>query len=68
MALVRRLLGRVGNQGRALENARLASAELAGRRVEAEEVKLFLAQLSADRAAVSDSRWSDGGRQRRLAP
>jgi hypothetical protein len=44
--LVERLLLRLGDQSRALDNARLASTQLARRRVEREEVEIFLDRLA----------------------
>jgi hypothetical protein len=44
---VQNLLQRLGGQGRAVENARLASIQLARQRVEREEVEIFLDRLHA---------------------
>jgi hypothetical protein len=44
--MVRALLARLGGQERALANARSAATELSRRRVEREEVDLFLAARS----------------------
>ena len=41
-----KLLERLGNRG-AVENARVASTELSRRRVEREEVEIFLARLDS---------------------
>lgn len=41
-----KLLERLGNRG-AVENARVASTELSRRRVEREEVEIFLARLGS---------------------
>jgi hypothetical protein len=41
--MVRALLARLGSQDRALANARSAATELSRRRLEREEVELFLA-------------------------
>ena len=47
------LLRRLGNQA-AVENARLATTELSRRRVEREEVELFLLRLRAQPGRAAD--------------
>lgn len=60
--LVPRLLRRIADQSRAVENARVASTELARRRVEREEVEIFLARLEALAAAPHGARRAAGRR------
>lgn len=50
---VEHLLQRLGNQ-RAIDNARAASTELSQRRVEREEVELFLNRLRAQPGRAAD--------------
>jgi hypothetical protein len=50
---VEHLLRRLGNQA-AIENARLATTELSRRRVEREDVEIFLEQLYARRHGLVD--------------
>jgi hypothetical protein len=47
--LVPKLFRRLGDQTRSLENARLASTQLARQRVEREEVEIYLERLPARR-------------------
>ena len=62
--LVPKLFRRLGDQTRSLENARLASTQLARQRVEREEVEIYLERLPAHRwRGVSDV---GGGRARLL--
>jgi hypothetical protein len=51
---VQHLLRRLGNQA-AIENARLATTELSRRRVEREDVEIFLEQLHARRHGLVDN-------------
>lgn len=51
---VEHLLRRLGNQA-AIENARLATTELSRRRVEREDVEIFLEQLHARRYGLVDN-------------
>ena len=53
MANLSELLTRLTNQERALANARVAATELWQRRVEREELELFLTDLAARKASRS---------------
>lgn len=52
---IQHLLKRLGNQ-QAIDNARMASTDLSRRRVEREDVELFLERLDVRRARVTDDR------------
>lgn len=52
--LVEHLLRRLGNRA-AIENARLATTELSRRRVEREDVEIFLEQLHARTHRLADN-------------
>ena len=50
---IQHLLRRLGNQ-QAIDNARMASTDLSRRRVEREDVELFLERLDVRRPRVTD--------------
>ena len=52
---IQHLLNRLGNQ-QAIDNARMASTDLSRRRVEREDVELFLERLDVRRPRVTDGR------------
>lgn len=52
---IQHLLRRLGNQ-QAIDNARMASTDLSRRRVEREDVELFLERLEVRRQRVTEDR------------
>ena len=63
VSAIRRIAVVLANQQRALDNARRASTEVSRRRVERDEVSIYLDALQSPEPEESAGEWPDGSAQ-----